>query len=72
MTHKFYADRPDNGAEPVLEKRSSYCNQMCDFDYWEAETGEYYNPFLKVRYTPRQWWKFWAPKYTVTFEGDSV
>lgn len=71
MTDKFYADRPDKGAHKVLIVKQSYCNQICDFEFYQSYTGEYFNPFLKVRYTPRKWWKFWAPKFTVTFEGDS-
>ncbi|WP_166444430.1 hypothetical protein [Dyadobacter bucti] len=55
---KFYADRPDKDAEPVGWFPS-------------ADWGQYFNPFLKVRYIPRPWWKFWAPKYTVTFEGNN-
>jgi len=62
MTDKFYADRPDKDAIFRAVDLISYTTEGDDF---------YFNPFLQVRYTPRPWWKFWAPKYTVTFEGEN-
>lgn len=65
MTDKFYADSPDKDAEFA---EYTICTEHGCVCY---EKGQYFNPFLKIRYTPRPWWKFWTPKYTVIFEGQN-
>lgn len=64
MDGKFYADRPDKDAKKVPLNYPQEWYPLTEL------MREYYNPFLKVRYIPRPWWKFWAPKYEVRFEGQ--